>query len=166
MYVKDKFGHTALALAITNGHMRVANLLKAFDLGEGEREGGSMDGGDNCLHTRPNDQDSMEVQMSDRTSPLYKCPLGKECISWSSPISRHQDYLRHIHEKHPTLETISDDCGEQQRRLWFCCKCSNCPKCCRCDDQTRCFDCGGPARSNEVDEGWITVDHQTCGHCP
>jgi hypothetical protein len=171
---KDKFGQTALTLAAANGHMGVATLLRAFYademtwLGGWEREGAPMGGEDNFVRTQLNDQDSVEVHMPDRTSTLYKCPLGKECTSWSSPVSRHQDYLRHIHEKHPTPETMSNDCDEQQRRFWSCCKCGEGPKCCRCDDQTRCFDCGGPAKSSEVDEGWIAVDHQKCTHmhCP
>jgi hypothetical protein len=133
---KDRFGQTALALAATNGHMEVVNLLRAFDgdemtwLGEGGREGASMDDRDNFLHTQLNDQDSVEVHMPDRTSTLYKCPLGKECTSWSSPVSHHQDYLRHTHEKHPTPEAMSNDCGEQQRSFWYCCHCGDGPKCC------------------------------------
>jgi hypothetical protein len=133
---KDRFGQTALALAATNGHMEVVNLLRAFDgdemtwLGEGGRERASMDDGGNFLHTQLNDQDSVEVHMPDRTSTLYKCPLGKECTSWSSPVSHHQDYLRHTHEKHPTPEAMSNDCGEQQRSFWYCCHCGDGPKCC------------------------------------
>ena len=152
-----------------NGHREVANLLRAFGpdemawTGGRERERAVEDERDTFADTLSNDQNSMEVQMSDRTSQIYRCPLGEECTSRSSSASRHQDILRHVREKHPTSETTSSKCCEQQR-LWYCCRCGDGPELCQCNCQTRCFDCGGPARSDEVEEGWIEVGHPNCPH--
>lgn len=164
--VKDKWGYTALALANVNGHERVAKLLRAFDgsdlayLGRWEREGASMDEGDGFLHPGSN-----HGNMSDRTSPLFTCPFGEVCTSGSSPFSRHQDLLRHTREKHPAPGAHPNGRDEHQRKVGSCWQCHTCLQCHRRDDQPRCSDCGGPARSNEVDEGWIAVDHQECSHC-
>ena len=132
----DKLGHTALELAAQNGHEEIVELLV------------------NHRWHNPVGLEWHEATACDRPRPtsLSCCPCGKGPEHEKNRT--HGASCKHI--QHPILRFILEEAKQ-----WYlnCCHCGKGPNCCHCGVGPDSGHCGSQTKSNEVDEGWIAVDH-------
>ena len=135
----DKLGNTALELAAQNGHKEIVELLINYrwhnSVGLEQHEATACD--------RPRAASSGSCPCGKGPKHEKNCTHGASCEALQRHISRQmRDYL------------------EEARQWYF--HPSHCGKglnCCQCGDGCDSGHCGGQTKSNEVDEGWIAVDH-------
>ena len=132
----DKLGHTALELAAQNGHEEVVGVLTSHRWHNSVRLEGHE-----CDCARPTSSDC--------------CPWGGEPGHGRNRThgASCKDLQRHI------PRSALDNYKEEKQWNLYCCHCGKGPNCCQCGNGPDSGHCGGQAKSNEVDEGWIAVDH-------
>ena len=129
----DKLGHTALELAAQNGHEEIVELL--------------------VTHRWHN---SAGLERHEATTHDYPRPTSLGCCPKHEKNRTHCTSCKHI--QRPILKSICESCKET-KQWYYCCHCGKGPNCCQCGDGPDPGHCGGQIKSNEVDEGWIAVDH-------
>jgi hypothetical protein len=126
----DKLGHTALELAAQNGHEHIVELLI------------------NHMGYNSVGLGWHEVTACDRPRPTS----SGSSLRTEGP--KHEKNHTHCASCKHIQRSICDSCDH-----WRCHHCGKGPNCCQCGDGPDSGHCGGQTKSNEVDEGWIAVDH-------
>lgn len=135
----DKLGHTALELAFQNGHEEIVELL--------------------MNHTGYN---SVGLEWYEATACDHPRPTSLGCCPCGEGPKHEKNRTHHASCKHiqcPITRFICENCKEAKQWDVNCCHCGKGPNCCECGDGPDSSQCGGQTKSNEVDEGWIAVDH-------
>lgn len=135
----DKLGHTALELAAQNSHEEIVELLITY------RWHNSMG------------LEWHEETTCDRPRPtsLGCCPCGEG--------PKHEKNCTHCtdckHKQRTAQRPTRDNRKEEKQSHRCCCHFGKGPNRRQCGDGPNPSHCSGQTKSNEVDEGWIAVDH-------
>jgi hypothetical protein len=134
----DQLGHTALELAAQNGHKEIVELL--------------------ITHRWHN---SVGLERHEATACDHPILASLGCCPCGKGLKRERNRTHCASCKyiqHPILRFICDNYKETKQYSYHR-HCGEGPNCCQRGDGPDFSHCDGQTKSNEVDEGWIAVDH-------